>query len=93
MPARLPLVLAGGKVQQQQSGDALTLQASLSTSASINIPAGVAPTAPNNGDIWTTASGIYVRINGATVGPLGPSASSYTPPPCQNVKARVLAWV
>lgn len=38
--------------------------------ASLNIPHGSAPTSPVNGDIWTTSAGLYVRINGATVGPL-----------------------
>lgn len=35
--------------------------------AGINIGQGVAPTTPNNGDIWITASGFFVRFNGATV--------------------------
>ncbi len=34
--------------------------------ASLTIPHGVAPTTPVNGDIWSTASGIFVRINGVT---------------------------
>ena len=34
--------------------------------ASINIPLGVTPTAPNQGDIWSTSSGIYVFFNGLT---------------------------
>lgn len=38
---------------------------------SIRLPHGAAPSAPTNGDIWTTTAGIYVRINGSTVGPLG----------------------
>ena len=45
--------------------------ASTTTRAGLNIPHGTAPTAPINGDIWTTTSGLYVRINGVTVGPLG----------------------
>ena len=44
---------------------------SASGGASIRIPHGVAPTVPTNGDIWTTTSGIYARINGETIGPLG----------------------
>jgi hypothetical protein len=36
----------------------------------MRIPHGSAPTSPVNGDIWTTTAGIFVRINGATVGPL-----------------------
>lgn len=31
---------------------------------------GVAPSAPVDGDIWTTTAGLYVRVNGVTVGPL-----------------------
>lgn len=39
--------------------------------ASYRAPHGSAPTTNiTNGDIWTTTSGLYVRINGTTVGPL-----------------------
>jgi len=38
--------------------------------ASIRLPHGTAPTPPTNGDMWTTSAGLFVRINGATVGPL-----------------------
>lgn len=38
--------------------------------SSLRIPHGAAPTSPVNGDMWTTTAGLYVRINGATVGPL-----------------------
>lgn len=44
--------------------------------ASIGLPHGAAPTSPVNGDIWTTTAGIYVRVNGATVGPLGAGGGS-----------------
>lgn len=45
---------------------------------SANIPHGTAPTSPSNGDMWTTTGGLFVRINGATVGPLsGGSALSF----------------
>ncbi len=33
-----------------------------------------------NGDIWTTTAGIYVRINGGTVGPLGAATGDFTGP-------------
>jgi len=39
--------------------------------APLQIPHGVAPTAPVNGDVWTTTAGVFARINGVTVGPLG----------------------
>jgi hypothetical protein len=38
--------------------------------SSLRIPHGAAPTSPVNGDMWTTTSGLFVRINGTTVGPL-----------------------
>jgi len=44
--------------------------ASTTTAAGLRVPPGTAPTSPVNGDVWTTTAGIYVQINGATVGPL-----------------------
>lgn len=38
--------------------------------AFFNLPHGAAPTSPVNGDMWTTTAGLFVRINGVTVGPL-----------------------
>lgn len=38
--------------------------------APLCLPHGSAPASPVNGDMWTTTAGLYVRINGATVGPL-----------------------
>lgn len=40
------------------------------TEASINLPPGVAPDTLEDGDMWTTDDGLFVRINGVTVGPL-----------------------
>lgn len=34
--------------------------------ASINIPSGVAPTSPNNGDIWSTTTKLLMRLNGVS---------------------------
>lgn len=45
--------------------------ASTATVAGFSLPHGTAPSTPVNGDLWTTTAGIYVRINGTTVGPLG----------------------
>jgi hypothetical protein len=42
---------------------------STSVQAGFNIPPGVAPGSPNNGDIWVTSTGVFAQINGATVGP------------------------
>lgn len=53
----------------------LITPASTTIGAGLNLPPGVAPTTPNNGDVWTTTAGIFVQINGVTVGPLASSAS------------------
>ena len=50
------------------NGELFTAASSTSRSG-LNIPHGTAPTAPVNGDLWTTTGGLYARINGATVGP------------------------
>lgn len=70
MTARKPLVLDGAKVKGLPSGDTLQTNASATGGASLNLPHGTAPTAPVNGDVWTTSAGIFVQINGVTVGPL-----------------------
>ncbi|KKL70600.1 hypothetical protein LCGC14_2103250, partial [marine sediment metagenome] len=44
--------------------------AATTAKASLRAPHGSAPTSPVNGDMWTTTAGLYVRINGGTVGPL-----------------------
>lgn len=44
--------------------------ASATGGAGFNLPHGTAPSSPVNGDIWTTTAGLFVRINGSTVGPL-----------------------
>jgi hypothetical protein len=63
----------------------LTLAAGTTGSASENIPAGVAPTSPNNGDIWTTATGLFVRAGGVTIGPvIGLAQQSATSPLVYN---------
>ena len=40
--------------------------ASTTARASLCLPHGTAPTAPVDGDIWTTTAGLFVRINGVT---------------------------
>lgn len=49
--------------------------ASTTGNSGARFPHGTAPTSPVNGDFWTTTSGAYIRINGATVGPLIDSGS------------------
>lgn len=46
----------------------LNTAASITAGAGLNVPAGVAPTSPVNGDIWETSSAAFLRINGATGG-------------------------
>lgn len=52
------------------AGAKSTFAATVAGYASINLPHGTAPSSPANGDVWTTTAGVYVRVNGATVGPL-----------------------
>jgi hypothetical protein len=40
--------------------------ASTTAAAGFNVAIGVAPTSPNNGDVWSTASGLFCRIGGST---------------------------
>lgn len=56
------------------SGLALTA-ASATGGAGLRLPHGAAPTTPTNGDLWTTTAGLFVRVNGATVGPLAAGGS------------------
>lgn len=41
--------------------------ASSTANAGLNLPHGSPPTSPVNGDLWTTTSGAFARINGSTV--------------------------
>lgn len=45
----------------------LTMTPSTTAAAGFNLAPGVAPTSPNNGDMWMTTAAIFARINGATV--------------------------
>lgn len=64
------VTLIASKTPQLNSTNTLVLQAPTTTNPSLNLPHGTAPTTPIDGDVWTTTAGIYVRINGSTVGPL-----------------------
>lgn len=57
-------------------GGRLATPAATTAGANFNVTPGTAPTSPVNGDIWTTSAGMFVRINGATVGPIGPGLST-----------------
>jgi len=58
---------------------ALILPAGTTSLAALNIPHGSAPTSPVNGDVWVTSAGLYVRINGVTVGPLAAGGGAASP--------------
>jgi hypothetical protein len=48
------------------AGAKATLAATAAGYASLNLPHGTAPSSPANGDVWTTTTGLFARINGAT---------------------------
>lgn len=52
------------------SNGKLTSAAATTGGAGLNIPPGVAPTSPVNGDLWMTSAGLFARIAGVTVQPL-----------------------
>lgn len=54
---------------------------SATSGAGFNLPHGAAPTSPINGDLWTTTSGLFARINGTTqqAAPLASPALSGVP--------------
>lgn len=52
--------LAGGTF----TGPVITV-ASGTAAAGFNVPAGTAPTSPNNGDVWVTSTALNTRIGGA----------------------------
>lgn len=64
-----PWIINGNTVSP--NGLKVVTAASATASAGFNLPPGTAPTSPVNGDVWTTSSGVFARINGSTVGPLG----------------------
>lgn len=48
----------------------LNTKASVAGGSGFRLPHGTAPSSPVDGDMWTTTSGLFVRVNGSTVGPL-----------------------
>jgi hypothetical protein len=44
----------------------MDLAASTTAAASLRMRHGAAPTTPNDGEVWTTTTGMFVRINGVT---------------------------
>src|SRR5580658_10228880 len=65
-PVPNPWVVANGQVYYP--GQVLIVPSTTSR-AGINVAPGVAPTSPNNGDMWGNASGLFYRANGISQGP------------------------
>jgi len=63
-----------------QNGKVNTI-ASTTTNAGFSIPHGTGPSSPVNGDVWSTSSGLFARINSATqqFAPLASPAFTGTP--------------
>ncbi len=61
-----PLNTAGGVM----TGRLVTAPSGASTSG-LNLTPGSVPASPADGDMWATSAGLFVRINGGTLGPLG----------------------
>jgi hypothetical protein len=76
LAADKPLVIEAGQTKQLPAATSLQLSAPTTANATINMPHGTAPTTPTNGDCWTTTTGLFCRINGATVGPYGSGGGS-----------------
>lgn len=55
-----------GIVQTPTDSTCLALAASTTSRSSVRLPHGVAPSAPVNGDMWTTTGALFVRVNGVT---------------------------
>lgn len=71
--SRLQLLDADSNVLGYWSDEGTTGKLVITSSVAaplLNLAHGSAPGSPANGDVWTTTSGVYARINGATVGPL-----------------------
>lgn len=55
-----------GNLTLTTAGNKLGLAAATTASASINLPAGTAPTSPNDGDIWYDGTNLKMRVGGVT---------------------------
>jgi hypothetical protein len=73
-----------GYAPVNRAGDAMTgelkMPASTTANAMLKLPEGQAPSSPKNGDVWTTSFGVFAQIEGATVGPFGPTGLNVSCP-------------
>ena len=89
-----PLNRAGGTM----TGKLNTAPSSL-TQSGINVSPGVVPGVPGNGDVWVTSAGLFVRVNGVTIGPLiqagaaDPAYTVATLPTCNTAAKGLNAYV
>lgn len=67
-----PLSAGGGTLTGQ-----LTTAPSTSGQSGLNVAIGATPSVPNNGDVWSTASGLFVRIAGSTISLTGGAVTSF----------------
>lgn len=73
MAKRYPLTRGAFNDMEMQPGDTGWFQAA-ATDGSIVLTPGGTPSSPSDGAVWVTSAGIFVEINGSTIGPLyGPS--------------------
>ena len=73
MAKRYPLTRGVINDMELQPGDTAVFQPAIKDGSIILTP-GSAPSSPSDGAVWVTNSGIFVEINGSTIGPLyGPS--------------------
>ena len=61
------VVVSSGAIRPLPAGDTVLTNAATTANASINLPHGVPPTSPVDGDCWTTTTSAFCRINGVTV--------------------------
>lgn len=73
----MDLVSGGATILSLTSLTAIT-KASVAGGAGFRLPHGSAPSAPTDGDTWTTTAGLFARINGVTIGPYGTGSGSGT---------------
>lgn len=68
--------LVGRDTADTLTNKKIILDASTTATAALRITPGQPPSAPINGDLWTTNSGLFAQINNATVGPFAAATSS-----------------
>ena len=62
----LDLGVSSNRIRDIYSSGALYLGAGTTAKPSLNIPAGTAPTSPNDGDFWQDGTNVKIRIGGVT---------------------------